>query len=110
MDNKKLAEYKEKYGSIFKGRYSFTDFKKEIHELTFHFRRPNNQDVDRYQNTMQKNVTVANRNLICDLVIDQEERNKIIELEKEYPAIALKIIETFSPFLGISGESTVEEA
>jgi hypothetical protein len=109
MTDKKLEEYKAKYKEVYKGNYTFTDFKNNIHTIEFHFKKPEQKDVEIFQSNMQKNVTMASRNLIVSLLVDDEEKQKIFELEKEYPAISIKIIETFNPFLGITGESKVEQ-
>lgn len=109
MDKIKLEEYKKKYSKIYQGKYIFTDHLNNTHELTYHFRKPTLADMEIYQQTAAQNLSAANQNLVSSLLVDEEEKKKVLEVAKEYPGIIAKIVDGFLPFFGLTGKIETQE-
>jgi hypothetical protein len=76
-----------------------------MHSISYHVRKPTSGDMDKYQQTVPKNMGVANRNLIVTLVFIEDEKNKLLSLEDDYPGILSKVVEGFLPLFGMVGEA-----
>jgi hypothetical protein len=85
---------------IYEEEMTFSDAEDKFHKVEFIYRKPTVADIEAFSKASQKNVMVANLNLLQSLVV-YPEPGSVIDAIKDFPLACAKFVEeAVTPFFG----------
>lgn len=110
MEKELIEQYKERYGRVYQIKATVVDIDDDCEEkeVVFVFRQPIPLDYDRFIKDSTKKPSAAFKNLIVSCIVD-EQREKLEETLKEYPALSSSLTQELLRLMGLSDSVTLKK-
>lgn len=103
-----INDYKARHGKIYQIDVTIEPDDETTLEYEFIFKKPMQASFDRYMRSMNNSPMKAARTFINDNIVS-EQKEKIEEIAKEYPAMIISINEKLMFALGLSKETNIKK-
>lgn len=103
-----VQDYKTRYGKIYQVDVTLEPDDETTLNYSFIFKKPVQASFDRYMRSMNNSPMKAARVFINDNIIP-EQKDKIDEIAKEYPAMIITINEKLLFALGLGKETNIKK-